>query len=69
MKTVLLTGAAGFIGYKTAENLLEKGYRVIGIDNMNNYYDVRLKEFRLNELKKHRNFLFYKLDIENLEAL
>ncbi len=69
MKTVLLTGAAGFIGYKTAEKLLKKGYRVLGIDNMNNYYDVRLKEFRLNELKKHRNFLFYKLDIENLEAL
>ncbi len=69
MKTVLLTGAAGFIGYKTAEKLLKKGYRVLGIDNMNNYYDVRLKEFRLNELKKHKNFLFYKLDIENLEAL
>ncbi|SMP12617.1 Nucleoside-diphosphate-sugar epimerase [Desulfurobacterium pacificum] len=69
MKTIFLTGAAGFIGYKTAEKLLTKGYKVIGVDNMNDYYDVRLKEFRLNELKKHKNFRFYKLDIENYEAM
>jgi Nucleoside-diphosphate-sugar epimerases len=46
MNTVLLTGAAGFIGWKTAEFLLKEGYKVIGVDNLNNYYDVRLKEYR-----------------------
>ena len=69
MKTVLLTGAAGFIGYKTAEFLIEKGYNVIGVDNLNDYYDVRLKTYRLEKLKKYENFKFYHVDIENLEAL
>ena len=69
MKTVLLTGAAGFIGYKTAEFLIEKGYNVIGVDNLNDYYDVRLKTYRLERLKKYENFKFYHVDIENLEAL
>ncbi len=69
MKRVLLTGAAGFIGYKVAEKLLEKGYTVIGVDNLNSYYDVRLKEYRLKKLKERGNFKFYKVDIENLEAL
>ncbi len=69
MKNVLLTGAAGFIGYKTATKLLEKGYNVIGIDNMNDYYDVKLKEYRLSQLLNNNQFKFYKTDIENLEAL
>ncbi|WP_457567904.1 SDR family NAD(P)-dependent oxidoreductase [Desulfurobacterium sp.] len=69
MNKVLLTGAAGFIGFKTAEMLLEKGYQVIGIDNMNKYYDVKIKKYRLNQLKKHRNFTFYKLDIEDVKSL
>ncbi len=69
MKTILLTGAAGFIGYKTAEFLIEKGYNVIGVDNLNDYYDVRLKTYRLERLKKYENFKFYHVDIENLEAL
>lgn len=69
MKTVLLTGAAGFIGYKTAEILMEQGYNVIGIDNLNDYYDVRLKEYRLNKLNSYENFKFYHTDIENLGAL
>ena len=68
-KTVLLTGAAGFIGWKTAEILLEKGYSVIGIDNMNKYYDVRLKEWRKKQLEKHPNFKFFEVDIENIGAL
>ncbi len=68
-KTVLLTGAAGFIGWKTAEILLEKGYSVIGIDNMNKYYDVRLKEWRIRQLEKHPNFKFFEVDIENIGAL
>ncbi|MEO2069110.1 MAG: GDP-mannose 4,6-dehydratase [Desulfurobacteriaceae bacterium] len=69
MKTILLTGVAGFIGYKTAEKLIEKGYKVIGVDNLNDYYDVRLKEYRLERLKDYKDFKFYHLDIENLEAL
>jgi len=68
-KTILVTGAAGFIGAKTAEELLAKNYRVIGIDNLNDYYDVQLKEYRLKQLKKFPNFKFYKLDIENFLLL
>ena len=44
-KKILVTGAAGFKGWKTSEKLLEKGFKVVGIDNMNDYYDVRLKEW------------------------
>jgi len=68
-KTVLLTGSAGFIGWKTAEFLLNEGYEVIGIDNLNNYYDVRLKNWRVEQLKKYENFRFFNVDIENLGAL
>jgi UDP-glucuronate 4-epimerase len=69
MKTVFLTGAAGFIGSKTADILLKQNYRVVGVDNMNTYYDVRLKNHRLSSLKKRPNFVFYKADIENAGAL
>jgi len=69
LKTILLTGAAGFIEWKTAEGLLSKGFKVIGIDNMNDYYDVRLKEYRLSKLNKLDGFRFYKEDIENIEFL
>jgi len=69
MKTILLTGAAGFIGWKTAEFLLKEGHKVIGVDNLNNYYDVRLKEYRKKDLEKYENFKFYPVDIENLQAL
>jgi len=69
LKTVLLTGAAGFIGFKTGQELLKRGYKVIGVDNMNDYYNPKLKEYRLNLLKENENFKFYKVDIENLEAL
>jgi len=63
MKTILVTGAAGFIGFHTAKKLLERGDKIIGIDNLNDYYDVSLKEARLNILKKFQNFSFYKKDI------
>ncbi len=69
MKTVLLTGAAGFIAARTGEMLLGRGMRVVGVDNMNHFYDVRLKEHRLNKLWEHKNFNFYKYDIEDRSAL
>lgn len=68
-QTVLVTGAAGFIGARTAQMLLDAGYNVVGIDNMNDYYDVRLKEYRLAQLEGREGFCFEKLDIENLPAL
>ncbi|MFA5303066.1 MAG: NAD-dependent epimerase/dehydratase family protein [Candidatus Nanoarchaeia archaeon] len=61
-KTILVTGAAGFIGFHTSKALLDRGDKVIGIDNLNDYYDVKLKEERLRILKKNPNFTFYKLD-------
>jgi len=69
VKTILMTGAAGFIEGKTTEELLKKGFKVIGIDNINDYYDVRLKEYRLARLNKLDGFRFYKEDIENIEIL
>jgi nucleoside-diphosphate-sugar epimerase len=68
MKKVLLTGAAGFIGARTAEMLLQKGVEVVGIDNLNDYYDVKLKEERLSALQKP-GFQFVNVDIENKKAL
>ena len=61
-KTVLVTGAAGFIGYFLSKRLLDEidGIKVIGLDNMNDYYDVKLKEWRLNNLEKYSNFIFVK---------
>lgn len=66
---VLLTGAAGFIGFATAKKLLSLGYKVVGVDNLNDYYDVRLKQYRVDILNEHNNFYFHKLDIENYGAL
>lgn len=66
---ILVTGAAGFIASRVCEMLLEKGEQVVGLDNMNDYYDVRLKEHRLNKLMEFPNFTFYKADIESLDEL
>jgi len=66
---ILVTGAAGFIGSTLALKLLERGDSVCGIDNMNDYYDVRLKEARLQRIKDHRHFEFQKLDIIDREAM
>lgn len=67
--TILVTGAAGFIGSKTVENLIGRGHRVVGVDNMNDYYDIRLKRYRLNRIKKLPRFVFRQLDIESLPSL
>jgi len=68
-KTYLLTGAAGFIGSKAAELLLKAGHKVVGVDNLNDYYDPRLKSYRLKALKTFPRFIFKKADIENISAL
>lgn len=68
-KTILVTGAAGFIGYHTSERLLARGDNVVGLDNLNDYYDVRLKETRLARLQKHENFSFIKCDLANKEGM
>jgi UDP-glucuronate 4-epimerase len=60
---VLVTGAAGFIGYHLAKRLLDDGCRVVGIDNLSPYYDVALKEARLEGLRKETNFAFVQLDL------
>jgi UDP-glucuronate 4-epimerase len=67
--TVLLTGAAGFIGFHTATALLARGERVIGVDNLNNYYDVRLKQGRLDRLRAHPGFTFQACDIADRDAM
>jgi len=66
---VLVTGAAGFIGYHLAKRLLKDGRTVTGVDNINPYYDVSLKEARLERLAPFENFSFFKMDIADREAL
>lgn len=63
-KTILVTGCAGFIGFHTTKKLLEHGHLIIGLDNLNNYYDANLKLARLNFLTKNNNFVFEKLDLK-----
>lgn len=67
--TILITGATGFIGYHLSNYLLSKGYTVIGIDNLNDYYDIRLKESRLKQLKVNEEFLFEKIDLKDKGSL
>jgi nucleoside-diphosphate-sugar epimerase len=67
--TILLTGCAGFIGYKVAESLLAAGHAVVGLDNLNDAYDTRLKNWRLGQLVHHPGFRFHQLDISACAAL
>ena len=67
MEKILVTGSSGFIGMHLCKNLLDDGYSICGIDNMNDYYDLSLKEARLNQLSDYNNFTFNKIDISNLQ--
>ena len=70
MKTkIYITGCSGFIGFHSAKKFLDKGFKVHGIDSMNNYYDVNLKKSRLKILKKYKNFSFTKGKIENKKII
>ncbi len=66
---LLLTGCAGFIGWHTAKTAMDFGYEVMGIDDINDYYDVRLKHWRLDDLKKEKSFEFRQIDIRNRDEL
>ena len=69
MEKILVTGAAGFIGFHLSLKLIKEGYEVHGIDNINSYYDTSLKDRRLANLKKYKNFKFHLLDISNSKHL
>ena len=69
MMKVLVTGAAGFIGMHCIERLLARGDQVVGIDNLNDYYDVTLKESRLSRIADHAAFRFHRVSIEDKEAM
>ncbi|WP_213818818.1 NAD-dependent epimerase [Garciella nitratireducens] len=62
---ILITGSAGFIGFHLSNLLLENNYQVIGIDNLNDYYDPKLKQARLEMLEQNNNFTFYKVDLKD----
>ena len=66
---ILVTGAAGFIGYHLIKKILNKNKKVIRIDNFNSYYDTNLKKDRINNLKKYKKFSFYKIDLSNYKKL
>jgi UDP-glucuronate 4-epimerase len=66
---ILVTGAAGFIGFHAAKALLARGDTIIGLDNINDYYDVSLKQARLDELAPHKNFSFVKVDLKDRAAI
>lgn len=69
MSQILVTGAAGFIGFHLSRRLLERGDQVVGLDNLNDYYDVRLKEDRLAQLTRHAGFQFCKMNLADREAM
>jgi UDP-glucuronate 4-epimerase len=68
-KIQIVTGAAGFVGFSVSLSLLKKGNNIIGIDNVNNYYDTLIKKKRISILKKYKNFQFLKIDLNDLNKL
>ncbi|MBK7105259.1 MAG: NAD-dependent epimerase [Ignavibacteriae bacterium] len=69
MKIILITGAAGFVGYHLSNELCKRGYNVFGLDNLNNYYNVNLKIARLERLQSYKNFEFEKIDLVEKEKI
>ena len=69
MNNIVVTGSAGFIGSALCVKLLDRGEDVIGIDNHNNYYDPKLKEARLERLKKYSNYRHYRVDLSDQTKL
>lgn len=69
IKRILVTGSAGFIGYHLSKQLIKEGHEVIGIDNLNDYYDVNLKHNRLSKIKNEELFTFIEIDISDKEKL
>jgi UDP-glucuronate 4-epimerase len=69
MKKILITGAAGFIGYHLAKAMAESGNKITGVDNLNDYYDVNLKKVRLAQLEQYGNFTFRKIDMVDRKAM
>jgi UDP-glucuronate 4-epimerase len=67
--TILITGAAGFIGFHTAQKLLGNGHEIVGLDNLNEYYSIKLKQNRINILEHHKNFSFVNGDIVDVASL
>ena len=66
---ILITGSAGFLGYHLSKKILNQNLKVFGLDNINNYYDVKLKKERISDLKKNKKFIFYKVDLSNYKKL
>jgi UDP-glucuronate 4-epimerase len=66
---ILVTGSAGFIGFHTSKRLLDSGHDVIGLDNLNNYYDINLKKDRLKILQEHDGFTFHKIDLKDQDTV
>lgn len=69
MEKIIITGCSGFIGFHLCSNLLKDSYEIYGIDSLNNYYDVKLKEERLKILNLNKNFTFKKINLEDKELL
>src|SRR5215217_7272879 len=69
MAHYIVTGAAGFIGVRTSEQLIQAGHTVVGIDNMNDAYDPRVKQYRLKKLQSIPGFTFHNLDISNKSVI
>ena len=69
MARILVTGAAGFIGFHTSMRLLARGDQVVGLDNLNDYYDLSLKQARLTQLQEQANFSFVKMQLADREGM